>query len=1154
MGFFQNLFGGSSSAGVVALQDPLPLQTVTVEKKKRVNRYGGDGKENIHFNVEKQNRRKKGNNNNKEKKKKGWGFNNKKRKNGKGKGSRNNRKNDTPSVATPAPKLSIFLQQNSELDEESLNHTIDTGSLTASLNGSLTASLTGSHAQSLQGEKQQQQPQHQSATAYVRPVTPQVDPARTRPRSAAGVAPPPLSESFPISGVTEQAEDSSGENSSVSEGEEENKEQERPPLGASAEQQLKAADPSSDTEKTAETEEVDSDVSPSSSPKTTMKKLSSADPISIPAFTEIPHAPSLLQEESSVSDPASSTDDSSNDDSASADAILTLNKLTAELTAELNSMPKRIVDHVDKDSVADSISLAADDDSDGNSHNVDDLLLHNTLEESSTNIADLLGPGSNSSLELNLDFDNTKTGEAGPLDFDYLSFVNSDIAIDNLTFGNDSANADLAWKFESEDEYEKDMHEEVRDLSFDATNDDNDHTIHPIRMEFDIEFVKQDQLKSASPANVSKQKEAKVIDSSAEAVTKRDTERAIVKDMEAKKSFDEIVNEVEETLANSQKQHSSPKEDDHSSSSTSNQWIPNGLMSTVRDDSSLSQTSTFSFTSDDFREDDAIEVQQHHHLSNPMMRTGNGLGISTITEEDEDSEDPMDIAAQRGQSKSQEKSVIENEENVEERENAIQNLRQTLTTALESTGVKSSSASVGSTTPEDIAVEETVKTESTTLPPVSSTPSPTVHSTPLPSAMRSSFTPTSSPSFSATNGPKSVLLSKSLPRPTMKKSVSWKAENEVINYLPAQAQDLQKARDLVATYERIMAALNNKRPNSSDSKSTITEDSGTGGANAINDDEKSEKYNSSDSDADLSEASSSSLSSIESLLSALSNSSSTSKESIKIAIQQITEETEKLVSHKGGEKEEEEKLGARNEILENKWPDKVEGVDTSSSSIESLLSALSQASSNSSGSSMKMVVQKLKLEAEKKVVISSKKLEEEKAKLQREKGIQFMDSSISSSDFSAAPSMASSVTSSVNTSSVASSTGTSESVKKLMKELNSERSKQARFFQSTQDMFSLLHTKQNSEQARVQILGNDWIEGLESGSSSSLSSLLSASPCSSQSTNDSSESVQYMMQALKRETERHRQRRKKIQSVREFVDAVCTVPSSSHLFSSSTMS
>ena len=263
MGLFSNFFNG----GTVALQDPIPIQTVTVEKKKK-NRYGGDGKENVDINKPKTN-----------KKKRGWGFNKKKNK-GKGK------KVEAP-VATPAPKLSIFLQQNSEPDEESLNHTIDTGSLTASLTASLTTT--------------ENQPQHH---VVLRPVTPM---DQTRPPSAAGVSQPPLKESFPMDGVDET--DDSGSSSSH--------EEIKQPLQSSTN------DPPSDTEKSDNTAETAEDLDLSPSPVQQSSPLHQSISVSI---TDIPDinlsevSPPLYQE-GELSDPAASPDSDESSDSASLDAI-----------------------------------------------------------------------------------------------------------------------------------------------------------------------------------------------------------------------------------------------------------------------------------------------------------------------------------------------------------------------------------------------------------------------------------------------------------------------------------------------------------------------------------------------------------------------------------------------------------------------------------------------------------------------------------------------------------------------------------------------------------------------------------------------------------------------------------------------------------------
>ncbi len=1048
MGFFSNLFAPNS----VALHDPVPFQSVTVEKKKK--RYGGDGKENIDVNVQK------------DRKKKGGWFNNNKRKKNKGKAAQKNKGKDV-TVSTTAPKLSIFLQQNSEPDNESLNHTIDTGSLTASLTSHSKAS--------------ENLPQH---AEYVRALTPLEKTRRpTRPSSAAGVAPPSLDKAFPIQGVTEDDDesDSSSETNEI-----------KQPLQSSV------SDPPSDTEKSDTTAETTEDLDLSPTPKD--RKSLSSNSISV-RRNEIPEVKlmdmpprSYYDETAELSDPAASLDDSdvSSSDASSVGAIEALNKLTADLTAELETFAKvepveeSLADSISlaetlpevepllaaegEESITDSISLVDSEDAvdffgidEGDSANADLLMLD--LEESSTNIADLLEP-------LKIEFD-VKTIER-----DFYSTMDSENTIDDDTFGNDSANADLGWNPSSNDE-------------------SKDRSVSPTALfEFDMEIFKKDRSIDVKTDEVN----VDVVE---------ETKKTVDNDDVVKKTFDQIINEVEETIANSQKMYNN----------NSSNWIPNGLMTTVRDDSSLkSQSSAISFNSDDFKEEDS--VVPHKNSMKP------GLGISTITEETEDdgSEDPLDVAIERGRSRSQEEQQQQqqpeesNEEDANERTKAIKTLQQSLTIALDPSPKKEPSPPN-----EDTAKPESSPLEMTGPKSTPSSSSPPVVSTPLPSAMRKATLHSSLPTLSA-NPLKSALLCKSMPRPTLTKSVSWREDNDVFTYLPAQAEDLQKARDLVATYEKLMSALNARRPASSDSsKSSLTN----------NDDEKS---HSSSSDADLSLASSSSTSSLESLLSALSNASSASSESMKIVIQQLTEETEKLVSQQF-ESKEDEKKEARNEMLENKWPETVETTNNSSSSFESLLSALSQASSNSS-SSVKMVVQKLKEEAERRVEFSSQRLEEEKLRILKEKGLD--DSSISSSTFSSSPSVPSST----------GSTGTSESVKKLMKELNSERSKQAQVFTSTADMFTLLHNKKSSEQARVQILDNNWVDGmdgLECGSSSSLPSLLSASPCSSQSSNDSSESVQYMMRALQRETERQRQRRNKIRSVREFVDSVCNVSSTSHL-------
>ncbi len=701
------------------------------------------------------------------------------------------------------------------------------------------------------------------------------------------------------------------------------------------------------------------------------------------------------------------------------------------------------------------------------------------LDDSSlTDVAELLSP-------LQIEFD-LKTIEQ-----DYLSAANSEHALENFSITSDSANEDLQAQ-----------------LYLDM---DNEELSFPVQMVFDCDFFKQNSEEVIQELQ-------------------RKGEKSI--ENEVQKSFDEIVNEVEETIANAQSAS-------HQNGPSDGPWIANGLLSSLRDDSSHSssqnsQNSSFSFTSDDFKEEEFEE-----EVNAPVKA---GLGITTIMEDEKEDDCTRDSTSfeatieEAPEEDPAEKDPAEKDQYESRRSNCnedqVKELRHVISQMMEKppTSPTSPTSTLQSSADSELSDSSPSVVTSTTVPSTTTAPSDTAKSLSL-SLNNSIPSSASSPSLNGTIPassssqslnknvcpPKSALLSKCLPRPELKKTVSWKDETDVYTYLPQGVEELQKARDLVATYEKIMAALNAKRPSSVECKG---------------DEEGSA---SSSSDADLSERSTSSVSSIESLLSALSHASSTSSGSVKIVIDQIKMETERIVAESLEDLEEETEQ-ARSQILENKWPEIVE-TNTSSSSIESLLSALSQASSNS-GESMKMVVQKLKDEAERRVILSAQMESEIKEVLAKktEKKSNDDDTSASSSTFS---SLAQSDISK------ASSTGTSASVKELMKQLKNERSKQANVFKSQQDMFSLLHNDSQKEEARVQILDNDWVDPIDCGSSSSLSSLLSASPCSSTTTNDSSESVQRMMRTLKNEKERHTQRRERIRGIKEFVESACCIRTSS---------
>ncbi len=682
---------------------------------------------------------------------------------------------------------------------------------------------------------------------------------------------------------------------------------------------------------------------------------------------------------------------------------------TKKKNKDLESEPPSIDFRPEHSYIQDSHSLAESEDISDKSHNLENGrlsydLIFSDLQESSTEIMNLLFP-------------HAQKFE----DSDFFSAVDSIDALDDGSLGNGSANADLSSQL-----LEKSKLDESQ--------------MQSIQLEFDLDFLKNKNLE------VNQEKET--IES------------------QVQRSFEDIVNEVEETIATSQRKNTD-----------NGPWIANGLLSTLRDDSSSTQQSVISFTSEDFKEEET-------NISSPQ--------ISTIIEEegdgDDGSNDPIDAAMDRGRLKSLE-SKIDATINIIDTEKAVE------------------SEDVISTVKE----EESRQTVASIVDPFLSSRK-TTSVTMLSSKFHNGF---SSSQLNTCSPPKSALLSKSLPRPELKKTVSWKDETDVFTYMPAQAQDLQRARDLVATYEKMMETLNARRPLSAEIKS------------GNNDDDKSAS-----SDTDLSETSLS----VESLLSAISHDSSTSKESIKMALEQIAQEAMKLSTPETSMpsiQQSELSLGNKpnesSQATDHKFPDAI-GTNNSSSSFESIVSAISNASNHSS-ESMKLVIQRLKEEAERQVIFSSQKLEEARSKAMREQN-EGNDSSVSSA--SSSPS-------------TASSTGTSESVKALMAKLKNERTRQVQVFSSTRDLFSLLNDNTEKEEARLQILENDWVDGGESGSSSSLSSLLSASPNSSASTTDSSESVLKMMTMLKNEKERQKERRNKLRSVKEFVDSVCCIPSNSQI-------
>jgi len=455
---------------------------------------------------------------------------------------------------------------------------------------------------------------------------------------------------------------------------------------------------------------------------------------------------------------------------------------------------------------------------------------------------------------------------------------------------------------------------------------------------------------------------------------------------EIKKSFDQIVHEVEEAIAFSQSVYKKKNvKDEQAETKDKGAWIANGLLATVRDDSSCQNSSVASFTSDDFKEEDFQDAQSGQIKS--------GLEITTIEE---------------GEEKESSSELFDS-----------------------------------SSSPQQSQSKEEVKRSVPRMP------------TPYPSFRGSTAS--------------SILLCKSTPRPVLKKQVSWNDKNDICTFLPNDVNDLQKARDLISSYEKMMASLNARL-----STPPVEVDGET-------------------SDADISESSSS----VESLLSALSQASSTSSGSVKLIVELLREEAEKRVVQSSFN-DDSERETARGAILRNTWPE-----------------------------------------------------------------VKLVDSSGSSSSFS-------SVYSSVSQFSQASSTGTAESVKMLMMKLQQERARQSRLLFSSSRNLKLNHDTINEhltahesmlankgnindqqsaresmlanngnindqQTARESMLANNWVDA-DLSSSSDLSSLLSASPDSSQSTTDSSDSVRYMMQTLKVEGERQIQRRKRM---RDLIDSAC---------------
>eukprot|EP00551_Chaetoceros_affinis_P006581 CAMPEP_0203666672 /NCGR_PEP_ID=MMETSP0090-20130426/3676_1 /ASSEMBLY_ACC=CAM_ASM_001088 /TAXON_ID=426623 /ORGANISM="Chaetoceros affinis, Strain CCMP159" /LENGTH=948 /DNA_ID=CAMNT_0050530629 /DNA_START=96 /DNA_END=2939 /DNA_ORIENTATION=+ len=948
MGFFSNLFGG----GNVSLDENIPIDSVTIDRQKKIQR--AKGKENVDTTQAKTNKRK------------GWGRNNKKK----------NRRGKQKDAAQPAPKLSVFLQQIEPEDDNSLNHTVDTGSLTASIT---TNSISKSGSTS--------RPQ---TPVYCRPLT---APESTRPASAAGVSPPPLNESFPIDNVSENRSQSSNST---------------PESTGNVKLLPQTSMPRQHVDRNVTDTTASlgsSDVSSSDSSNSVLEELEN--------FRVRSSVPQGVHTEGGTNSEKDAADSSLASSVGSNDAVEDLSGTYDE--AESNA----------------DFALMLDD-------------------GSLTDVADILSP-------LQVEFDTTT------MEQDYLSIGNSEDALENFSITSDSANEDLKGSF-------------YLDI------DESEALSVPVQIVFDRDFFTEEK-------NIDSQDAIQELELELELKEEQNTP-----ENEVLKSFDEIVNEVEETIANAQSAAQQKKAEGDS-------WIANGLLSSLQDDSSHSssqnsQNSSFSFTSDDFKEEDFEEEERN----TPVKA---GLGITTIVEEDKEDESTKEGSVDRivksgfgittiveGEKEDESGSIdpIEEEDTTDELkrsncdEDKVKELRHAISKMMENQPASPIStrqlpeepesedpsepepsepelepfpSSAFHTIPSSSPVDRNIPASS---PPRSLNSSITSRSIPQSLTLNNSITASGlSQSFTKSiNPPKSALLSKSLPRPELKKSVSWKDETDVYTYLPKGAEELQKARDLVATYAKIMDALNAKRPSSAQSKADEEGSSASVSASISG---------SSSSSENISDRSASSLSSIESLLSALSHASSNSSGSVKIVIDQIKTETERMVAESMGNIDDDETEQARAEILENKWPEIVE-TNASSSSIESLMSALSIASLESN-ESMKMVVQKLKDEAERRVILSAQMESEIKEVLAKkaERRSNNDDTSESSSTFS---SLAQSDISKD------SSTGTSDSVKALMKQLNSERSKQANVFKSQQDMFSLLHNDSQKEEARVQIMDNDW--------------------------------------------------------------------------------
>lgn len=1235
MGFFSSMFGGGGNVQLESASATMSMAPVSMGKKRKKQRpkKQAGGKENgysSNSSTTSNTNSNKSNNSLKKvptkAKKGGWGRNKNKKKN---KGKNNNNNNRALQESNQAPKLSVFLQQAEQNDDQSLNHTIDTGSLTASLTTASLVSAGGTCPKSGLDTSNSDSSNADLTHPYVRALPPpHLELYQTRPKSAAGEVPPPLHESFPMEGVTElSVAELSDSNSAIDALEAletiqslsgfnqyHDLHSESPTTtalhhpydsvsvdtstGGSAER-------SDGTESTVEAADLSpNNVSPlhktlANSTSRNNRVIVNLSPPLYHDGRENNHSPPSEDENDHIDSAAASLQSSDvsseleDEDekynhlllknsskvqvSESPEAELSPAERAKSILARYRQQREELQKKSSQDSVAEeSLGLASTSKSEDESSDIINNIAV-SFDNSSIDLEDLLA---DADTDKDLDNNNTLLDEVDDDDGDFLSAVGSEHAIDSGSIGDDSANADLS-------------HDTSENLSLEPKNHQQ-----LAQMEFDLDFILKGETnphrKLQEGHDVVAQARSEAVDTRDDVESEIKVETKTVKTEELHKSFEDIIREVEETIANSQKQNS---------------WISNGLLQQQQeqDDASTSQNSAISFNSDDFKEDEIIEDSGHN--SSIICHA-----ISTIVEEHEnedcdESHCPIDAAMERGKIKSHECNRIEEGDNDQEQEIAMK-LPQTAgfttsfdsyefredeiegqkdaisddsidavmerddnslkkTAAIEEEDLESSAimVSANSFTSDEFRedeIEETTFHSSNIGPDMSMTVdqqtavksngpvgvptnekeqntemgqsddrpfdekvqdqsidiSPTSMDIPsMPSYATVSANKENAVSFpvqpssstitrlgSNDSRIKSALLCKKISKPVLKKTVSWKDETDVFTYLPPQAQDLQKARDLVATYEKIMNALNTRRPDTAESKS---------------EDDKS-----SSSDADLSETSGSS---IDSLLSILSEKSS---ESMKEALGQIAQETAKMVSlEELGQDEEHER--ARTQLLENSFLDICEA-NTSSSSIESLLSVISNVSSNSN-QSMKQVVKRLKEEAETRVIFCSKQLEAARMAAMKKQDTDSNDSSLSSSSASS------------SLPSTASSTGTSESVKALMTKLKTERSRQAEVFTSTRDMFSLLKNKNQKEEARVQIVSNNWIDGLSIGSSSSLSSLLSASPNSSLSTTESSESVQYMMRTLKSEKERHRQRRNKIRSVKSFVDSMCCFPSTSSI-------